>query len=118
MAVGVGKVMGFDLIENFRTPFFSRSIAEFWRRWHISLSLWFRDYLYFPLGGSRAGVAREYLNILIVFSISGLWHGAALTFLAWGLLNELYQVGAGSLNPCETRCAAYSVSGRAHGLPH
>lgn len=96
MAVGSAKAMGFDLIENFRTPYFSRSIAEFWRRWHISLSSWFRDYLYIPLGGSRRGVGRKYLNILIVFAVSGLWHGAALSFLVWGLLNGLYQV-AGSL---------------------
>lgn len=95
MAVGIARVMGFRLMENFRTPYFSRSIAEFWRRWHISLSSWFRDYLYFPLGGSRRGTARKYLNVLIVFAVSGLWHGAALTFLFWGLLNGLYQVAGG-----------------------
>ncbi len=96
MAVGSARVMGFALTENFRTPYFSRSIAEFWRRWHISLSSWFRDYLYIPLGGSRRGTGRKYLNLLIVFAVSGLWHGAALSFLVWGLLNGLYQV-AGSL---------------------
>ena len=97
MAVGSAKAMGFTLMENFRTPYFSRSIAEFWRRWHISLSSWFRDYLYIPLGGSRRGTGRKYRNLLIVFAVSGLWHGAALSFLVWGLLNGLYQV-AGSLS--------------------
>lgn len=92
MALGCAKAMGFSLMENFRTPYFSRSIAEFWRRWHISLSSWFRDYLYIPLGGSRRGMARKYLNVLVVFAVSGLWHGAGLTFLVWGLLNGLYQV--------------------------
>lgn len=92
MALGVAGVMGFRLRENFRTPYFSRSIAEFWRRWHMSLSLWFRDYLYFPLGGSRRGRAKTYRNLLIVFLISGLWHGAALNFVIWGLLNGFYQV--------------------------
>lgn len=95
MALGCAEVMGFRLMENFRTPYFSRSIAEFWRRWHISLSSWFRDYLYFPLGGSRKGRGRKYINILIVFAVSGLWHGAAFTFVVWGLLNGLYQVVGG-----------------------
>ena len=95
MATGCAEVMGFSLIQNFRTPYFSRSIQEFWRRWHISLSTWFRDYLYIPLGGSRRGTARKYLNVLIVFGVSGLWHGAALTFVVWGLLNGLYQVIGG-----------------------
>lgn len=96
MAIGSAKAMGFTLTENFRTPYFSRSIGEFWRRWHISLSSWFRDYLYIPLGGNRRGTGRKYLNLLIVFAVSGLWHGAALSFLVWGLLNGLYQV-AGSI---------------------
>ena len=103
MAVGAARVMGFRLMENFRTPFFSRSIAEFWRRWHISLSSWFRDYLYIPLGGSRRGTARKWLNILIVFAVSGLWHGAALTFIVWGLLNGLYQVVGGVTAPLRGR---------------
>lgn len=92
MALGVAHSMGFTLRENFDTPYFSRSIAEFWRRWHMSLSSWFRDYLYIPLGGSRRGTARKYLNVLIIFAVSGLWHGAAMTFVVWGLLNGLYQV--------------------------
>lgn len=92
MACGCAEVLGFSLIRNFRTPYFSRSVQEFWRRWHISLSTWFRDYLYIPLGGSRRGSTRRNINVLIVFAVSGLWHGAALSFVVWGLLNGLYQV--------------------------
>lgn len=99
MAVGSARVMGFQLMENFRTPYFSQSIAEFWRRWHISLSTWFRDYLYIPLGGSRRGTVRKYVNVLIVFAVSGLWHGSALSFLVWGLLNGVYQVAGGITAP-------------------
>ncbi len=100
MAVGSARAMGFELTENFRTPYFSRSIAEFWRRWHISLSTWFRDYLYIPLGGNRKGTAHKFLNLLIVFAVSGLWHGAAASFLVWGLLNGVYQViGALTASP-------------------
>ena len=97
MALGTARAMGFTLRENFRTPYFATSIADFWRRWHMSLTSWFRDYLYIPLGGSRVGRARKYLNILLVFLVSGLWHGAAVTFVVWGLLNGLYQV-AGELS--------------------
>ncbi len=104
MALGCAEVMGFTLMENFRTPYFSRSIGEFWRRWHISLSSWFRDYLYIPLGGSRKGRRRKYLNVLIIFAVSGLWHGAALTFVAWGLLNGLYQVIGGLSAGLRARC--------------
>ena len=99
MALGVADSMGFTLRENFDTPYFSRSIAEFWRRWHMSLSTWFRDYLYIPLGGSRRGTARKYLNVLIVFALSGLWHGAAMTFVVWGVLNGLYQVAGAVTAP-------------------
>ncbi len=106
MAVGSARVMGFDLIENFRTPYFSRSVAEFWRRWHISLSTWFRDYLYIPLGGSRKGTGRRYCNILVVFAVSGLWHGAALSFVVWGLLNGLYQVVGAVTAPARNRLRA------------
>ena len=80
-------MLGIEVIENFRRPLFSQSIAEFWRRWHISLGAWLRDYLYFPLGGSRKGRARKALNTLAVFAVSGLWHGAGLNFLFWGLFN-------------------------------
>lgn len=92
IAVGSAKLLGFRLMKNFDRPYFARSIGEFWRRWHISLSSWFRDYLYFPLGGSRVSLPRWALNILVVFLCSGLWHGAEWTFAAWGLLNGLYQI--------------------------
>jgi alginate O-acetyltransferase complex protein AlgI len=85
MALGLGKIFGFDLPENFNYPYISRSISEFWRRWHITLSAWFRDYLYISLGGNRRGRARMYLNLFIVWSLTGLWHGAGLNFLAWGM---------------------------------
>ena len=92
MAVGAGLLFGIRLAENFDTPYFAQSIQEFWRRWHMSLSTWFRDYLYFPLGGSRKGKLRTNLNLLIVFAVSGLWHGAGTQFLIWGLLHGGYQV--------------------------
>lgn len=85
MAIGLGGIFGFRFQENFDDPYISKSIREFWRRWHISLSTWFRDYLYIPLGGSRRGRMRTYLNLLIVFTVTGLWHGASLNFLVWGL---------------------------------
>ncbi len=92
IAIGAAQVMGFTLMENFDTPYFSTSVSEFWRRWHISLSTWFRDYLYFPLGGSRKGTLRKHINRMIVFLVSGLWHGASGHFVLWGFLNGLYQV--------------------------
>lgn len=92
IAMGVAEVMGFRLMDNFNCPYYSRSVSEFWRRWHISLSSWFKDYLYIPLGGNRKGKIRKYLNLLIVFSVSGLWHGAEWTFVIWGTLNGLYQI--------------------------
>lgn len=92
MAIGAAQVMGFKLKENFRQPYFSKSVAEFWRRWHISLSTWFRDYLYIPLGGNRVSKWRGYINILIVFAVSGLWHGAEWSFIIWGVLNGAYQI--------------------------
>lgn len=85
MAIGSARAMGFKLTENFNTPYFSRSVAEFWRRWHISLSTWFRDYLYIPLGGNRRGKARQILNLLAVWALTGLWHGASWNFVLWGL---------------------------------
>ena len=103
MAIGLGRMFGFHFGENFRYPYVSQSVTEFWRRWHISLSSWFKDYLYFPLGGSRCGKARRILNLLIVFTVSGLWHGAALTFVAWGLLNGLYQAVSILLRPVRDR---------------
>ena len=93
MAIGAAAILGFQLMENFRRPYFSRTVPEFWaKRWHISLMAWFRDYLYIPLGGNRVGRARWYLNMMIVFVVSGIWHGAGLTFIVWGALNGAYQV--------------------------
>ncbi|TXE12999.1 MBOAT family protein [Seonamhaeicola algicola] len=92
IAIGSAKVMGFDLMENFKRPYFSKSIAEFWRRWHISLGGWFRDYLYFPLGGNRVKKIIWYRNIMIVFLLSGLWHGASWNFVIWGALHGVFQV--------------------------
>ena len=86
MAIGLGRIFGFRFPENFRYPYLSGSITEFWRRWHISLGSWFRDYLYIPLGGKRKGSARQLLNILLVWLATGLWHGAAWNFVLWGLL--------------------------------
>jgi len=92
IAIGAARVMGFDLMENFRTPYFSKSISEFWTRWHISLSTWFRDYLYIPLGGNRVSLMKWYRNILVVFIISGLWHGANWTFIIWGALHGCFLI--------------------------
>lgn len=90
IAIGTARLFGFDLMKNFAFPYFSRDIAEFWRRWHISLTTWFRDYLYIPLGGSRDGKFRTIRNIFIIFIVSGFWHGASWTFIFWGFLNALY----------------------------
>jgi alginate O-acetyltransferase complex protein AlgI len=90
IAIGTARLFGFDLLRNFAFPYFSRDIAEFWRRWHLSLSSWFRDYLYIPLGGSRGGVWSRVRNTFIVFLVSGFWHGANWTFVAWGALHALY----------------------------
>ena len=86
MAIGLGKVFGFHFLENFNYPYISASITEFWRRWHISLGTWFRDYVYIPLGGNRVGRARQLLNILVVWMLTGFWHGAAWNFVVWGLM--------------------------------
>ena len=94
IAIGAAKVMGFKLMTNFNRPYFSRSISEFWKRWHISLSTWFKDYLYISLGGNRVSIPRWYFNLFIVFAISGLWHGANWTFIIWGALNGFYLVFA------------------------
>lgn len=94
IALGAARVMGFDLTNNFDRPYFSRSISEFWKRWHISLSTWFKDYLYVPLGGNRVGRGRWYANLFIVFVVSGIWHGANWTFIIWGALHGAYLVFA------------------------
>jgi len=95
IAIGSSKVMGIQLMRNFRQPYLSRSFSEFWQRWHISLSSWFRDYVYIPLGGNRKGTFRKYLNIMIVFLLSGLWHGANWTFVVWGGLHGFFLVLSG-----------------------
>ena len=92
IAIGASKVMGVELMNNFNTPYLATSIKDFWDRWHISLTSWFRDYLYFPLGGSRKGKLRKYVNILIVFSVSGLWHGAAWHYVVWGMIHGALRV--------------------------
>lgn len=104
IARGCAKIMDFDLMQNFCSPYLAMSISEFWRRWHISLSSWFRDYLYIPLGGNRRGNIRKYINLLIVFLISGLWHGAAWGYVIWGGLNGIYQVMAELLLPIRKKC--------------
>lgn len=92
IAIGAAKIMGFDLMDNFRRPYFSKSISEFWKRWHISLSTWFRDYLYIPLGGNRVVKLRNHFNIFFVFLVSGFWHGAGWNFLIWGALHGFYLI--------------------------
>lgn len=92
MAIGLGKMFGFDILENFNYPYVSKSISEFWRRWHISLGSWFREYLYIPLGGNRKGEIRTYINLCIVFFLTGLWHGANLTFVFWGLYHGFFRI--------------------------
>lgn len=90
MAIGLGRMFGFRFLENFNFPYISRSIKEFWRRWHMSLSTWFRDYVYIPLGGNRKGGSRTYVNLLIVFLLTGFWHGATWSFVVWGLFHGIF----------------------------
>jgi D-alanyl-lipoteichoic acid acyltransferase DltB (MBOAT superfamily) len=97
IAVGCGKLFGFNLMTNFRRPYLSTSFGDFWKRWHISLSTWFMDYVYIPLGGNRKGKYRTWLNVFIVFAISGLWHGASWNFVIWGVFNALFML---ALDPC------------------
>jgi D-alanyl-lipoteichoic acid acyltransferase DltB (MBOAT superfamily) len=94
IAIGAARIMGFKLMTNFNRPYLSKSIQEFWKRWHISLSSWFKDYLYISLGGNRVTIPRWYLNLFIVFLVSGLWHGANWTFVIWGALHGFYSVFA------------------------
>ena len=100
---GAAQILGIKLMSNFEEPYLATSVAAFWRRWHISLTSWFREYLYIPLGGNRKGKLRKYLNIVIVFLVSGLWHGASLSFIVWGLLNGLYQVVGSILSPVRNK---------------
>ncbi len=116
IAIGAAKIMGFNLMENFNAPYFAKNIRDFWGRWHISLSTWFRDYLYIPLGGNRKGTKRKYLNIMIVFLTSGLWHGANWSCVAWGGIHGLYQVIGDAFKPfrkkiidlCKVNTACFS----------
>lgn len=107
IARGSALIMGIRLMENFNAPYYSKSVKEFWRRWHISLSGWFRDYLYIPLGGNRKGFLRKQANLLTVFTVSGLWHGASFAFVFWGLLNGAYQVIEDAISEIGRRMAAY-----------
>ena len=103
IAIGAAKILGLDLMQNFDSPYFADGTADFWRRWHISLNGWFRDYVYIPLGGSRNGAFKRFRNILIVFLISGLWHGARWSFVVWGGLNGLYQIIGSLTAPARKR---------------
>lgn len=103
---GSARVFGIELVPNFNRPYFARSVKEFWQRWHMSLMGWLKEYVYIPLGGSRVPTWRKYANILIVFLISGIWHGAGLTFVFWGLLNGIYQITGDLTSPARTRLRA------------
>ncbi len=92
MAIGLGRMLGFEFLENFNYPYISKSITEFWRRWHMSLGTWFRDYVYIPLGGNRKGLGRQILNLLVVWALTGFWHGASWTYLLWGLYYALFLI--------------------------
>lgn len=105
MAIGAAKIMGFEIMENFKQPYLATSIKEFWRRWHISLTSWLTDYIYISLGGNRKGLIRKYINIVIVFLVSGIWHGRGLNFLAWGLLHGIYQI----IGDCKNRHTKYHL---------
>src|SRR5205823_9737486 len=108
--------LGFRLMENFDRPYAAASVAEFWRRWHISLSTWFRDYLYIPLGGGRVRVPRWCLNVLVVFVVSGLWHGASWTFALWGLLHGSYLIASRLTKPWRDRLADWTGLASRPGL--
>lgn len=103
IAIGCARIMGYDLMINFKRPYFAKSISEFWSRWHISLSTWFRDYLYIPLGGNRVSKIRWYVNLMIVFFVSGIWHGANYTFIIWGVLHGAYAIFGHLLKPYRER---------------
>lgn len=104
IAIGAARMMGIELMENFRRPYFATSVADFWRKWHISLSTWFRDYVYFPCGGSRCSTLMTYRNLMITFLVSGLWHGAAYNFLLWGGYHGINQVLGKLLQPAKDAC--------------
>src|SRR5262249_24946383 len=110
IAIGAADMMGIRLMTNFRQPYLSRSVGEFWTRWHISLSSWFRDYLYIPLGGNRVGPIRHRLNLLVTFLVSGLWHGASWTYVIWGGLNGMYLIAERDLGIAGDRGGARRLS--------
>ncbi|MCF6133015.1 MBOAT family O-acyltransferase [Flavobacterium wongokense] len=110
IALGTSKLFGIDLLKNFDFPYFSRDIAEFWRKWHISLTTWFRDYIYIPLGGSRGSKLFQIRNVFIIFLVSGFWHGANWTFIAWGLINALYFIPLLVLNRSRNNLEAFKIS--------
>ncbi|WP_253952349.1 MBOAT family O-acyltransferase [Xylanibacter muris] len=112
MAIGVGRLMGFELINNFNRPYFSVSITEFWHRWHISLSTWLKDYIYIPLGGSRCSKLRNYWNIFVTFLVSGIWHGANWTFVIWGVMHGVFQIleKASGLQKCDRKSGVVMAS--------
>lgn len=118
VAVGAAKVLGIRLMENFNAPYFATSVSEFWKRWHISLSSWFRDYVYIPLGGNRCSRFRKYVNVMITMGVSGLWHGADWNYLAWGLIHGIYQIIGDFVRPVKNRiyslckCKTESISFR------
>lgn len=121
IAMGAAKILGIQLMENFDAPFLSTSVGEFWRRWHISLNSWFKDYLYIPLGGSRKGKIRKHINKIIVFLVSGLWHGANFTYLAWGGINGLYEMIGELLMPIRNKLVQFFHLNRksiGHKLAH
>ena len=118
IAIGAARILGYDSMDNFHSPYFSRSIPEFWRRWHISLSTWFRDYLYIPLGGKRTSLPRWYLNLFLVFLISGLWHGSNWTFVVWGGLHGLYYIGSVVTSPLRKRASVVTGFEKQVGLHH
>lgn len=107
IAMGAAKILGIDLMTNFAAPFFSRSISELWRRWHVSLSSWFRDYLYIPLGGNRCSKSRKYFNTMVTFVTSGLWHGASWHYVVWGALQGMYIITGDLLRPLKTKCITF-----------
>ena len=107
IAMGAAEILGIHLMENFDAPYFSTTVAEYWRKWHISLTSWFKDYVYIPLGGSKKGIVRKHINKMAVFLVSGLWHGASFSYVAWGGLNGLYQVMGELLKPARDRLTAF-----------
>ena len=119
IAIGTARILGYDLMLNFNRPYHARGIADFWARWHISLSTWFRDYMYIPLGGNRVAIPRWYMNILVVFGVSGLWHGANWTFVIWGLLHGSYYLFSHmtrNVRAATVRATGLARMPRLHGL--